>query len=269
VTSGASVLLEYPESWQPATSSPTLPGLTVTGPLVLAPGGNAGQVGLLSGQFPAGAPSPLPLAFLSLLHVVPHVEVVNLTHLQAYRFSGLSGYDRTLDVYVIPTVGGSPTALVCYSPIGSSSDLNQCREIVASVTLVGQATYSLSPNAGYAGQLATALEALDKERVAIRREIHKSTVLRAVSPLASALAERFASAATSLTALEAPQAASAAQAALLTALTQAHVAYLALAGAASSEEAARYGAAEARVSAAEAGVDSALENYALLGYNHT
>jgi hypothetical protein len=263
------VLLEYPESWRPATSSPALPGLTVTGPLVLSPGGKAVQAGLLSGQLPAGAPSPLPLSFLSLLHVVPHVEVVNLTHLQAYRFSGLSGYDRTLDVYVIPTVGGSPTALVCYSPIGVSSDLNQCREIVASTTLVGQATYSLSPNAGYAGQLATALEALDKERMAIRREIHKSTALRRVKALAGALANRFASAATSVTALEAPQAASAAQAALVTALTQAQTAYLALASAAGSEEADRYRTAAAVVSTAEAGVDSALENYALLGYNHT
>jgi hypothetical protein len=269
VASGTSVLLEYPEGWRPARSSPTLPGLTVTGPLVLAPGGNAGQAGLLTGQFPAGAPSPLPVSFLSLLHVVPHVEVVNLTHLQAYRFSGLSGYARTLDVYVIPTVGGSPTALVCYAPVGSSSDLNQCRQIVASVTLVGQATYDLSPNAGYAGQLATALEALDKERVSIRREIHASTALRTVNPLAGALADRFESAASALTALEAPQAASGAQAALVTALTQAHAAYLSLAGAAGSEEADRYSAAEAGVTAAEAGVDGALENYALLGYNHT
>jgi hypothetical protein len=269
VASGASVLLEYPASWQPASSPPTLPGLTFTTPLLLAPGGKAAQAGLLSGQFPAGAPSPLPVSFLALLHVVPHVEVANLAHLQAYRFSGLSGYERTLDIYVIPTVGGSPTALVCYAPTGSTSYLNQCEQIVASVTLVAQTTYNLSPSAGYASQLAVLIAALEKERVTLRREIHASTTLSAAGSPASTLAARFESAATSLTALEAPQAASAAQAALVTAFTQAHTAYAALASAASSGDASSYSAAEAQVSAAETGVDSALENYALLGYNHT
>jgi hypothetical protein len=269
VASGASVLLEYPASWQPAAAPPTLPGLTFTTPLLLAPGGKAAQAGLLSGQLPAGAPSPLPVAFVALLHVVPHVEVVNLTHLQAYRFSGLSGYERTLDIYVIPTVGGSPTALVCYAPSGSTGYLNQCEQIVASVTLVAQTTYDLSPSASYASQLATLMTALDKERVTVRREIHASTVLRGVASLASTLADRFESAATSLTALEAPQAASAAQAALVIAMTQAHTAYAALASAASADDSASYSTAETQVSAAETSVDSALENYALLGYNHT
>lgn len=269
VASGASVLLEYPASWQPAASPPTLPGLTFTTPLLLAPGGKAAKAGLLSGQLPAGAPSPLPVSFVALLHVVPHVEVVNLAHLQAYRFSGLSGYERTLDIYVIPTVGGSPTALVCYAPSGTTSYLDQCEQIVASVTLVGQTTYNLSPSPGYAGQVAAVITALDKERVTVRREIHASTALRGVGSLASTLADRFESAATSLTALEAPQAATAAQAALVIALTQAHAAYAALASAASSEDAAGYSAAETHVSTAETAVDSALESYALLGYNHT
>jgi len=263
------VLLEYPASWQPASSPPTLPGLAFTTPLLLAPGGKAAQAGLLSGQLPAGAPSPLPVSFLALLHVVPHVEVVNLTHLQAFRFSGLSGYERTLDIYVIPTVGGSPTALVCYAPSGATSELDQCEQIVASVTLVAQTTYNLSPSAGYASQLATLIAALQKERGTLRREIHASTALSAVDSPASTLADRFESAATSLTALEAPQAAGAAQAALVTALTQAHAAYAELASAASSGDTASYSTAETQVSAAETAVDSALENYALLGYNHT
>lgn len=260
------MLLEYPASWQPASSPPTLPGLTFATPLLLAPGGKATQAGLLSGQLPAGAPSPLPVSFLALLHVVPHVEVVNLTHLQAFRFSGLSGYERTLDIYVIPTVGGSPTALVCYAPRGATSYLDQCEQIVASVTLVAQTTYNLSPSAGYSSQLAAVITALEKERVTLRREIHASTALSAARLPASMLAHRFESAATSLTALEAPQAASAAQAALVTAFMQVHVAYAVLA---SAGDAASYSTAETQVSAAETAVDSALEDYALLGYNHT
>ena len=269
VASGASVLLEYPASWQPASSLPTLPGIALATPLLLAPGGKAAQVGLLSGQFPAGAPSPLPASFLALLHVVPHVEVVNLAHLQAYRYSGLSGYRRTLDIYAIPTVGGSPTALVCYAPDGSTSYLDQCEQIVASVTLVGQTTYNLSPSASYASQVAAPIAALQKERLTLRREIHASTALNGVVAPASTLADRFEGATTALSALEAPQAASAAQAALVTALTQAHAAYAALASAASSDAAASYSTAARQVSTAEVAVDSALEDYALLGYNHT
>jgi hypothetical protein len=269
VASGASVLLEYPDTWQSGSSPPTLPGLAVTGPLLLAPGGKAAEAGLLSGQLPAGAPGPLPASFLALVHGVPHVEVVSLQHLQAYRFSRLSGYQRTLDVYVIPTVSGTPTALVCYASSGSLSYLNQCEQIVAGVTLVGQTTYSLSPSAGYASHLAALIAALEKERLAIRQQIHTSSALRGVSPLASTLAGRFETAAASLTALEAPQAASASQAALVIALTQARAAYLALARTAKSEEVDRYNTAAADVKAAETRVDGALENYVLLGYNHT
>jgi hypothetical protein len=269
VASGSSVLLEYPASWEPASPPPALPGITFTTPLLLAPGGKAAQAGLLSGQLPAGAPSPLPMSFLALLHVVPHVEVVNLAHLQAYRFSGLSGYERTLDIYVIPTVGGTPTALVCYAQSASTRYMNQCEQIVASVTLVGQTTYNLSPSAAYASQVVAVIKTLDEQRATLRHEIHASTAFSGVGPLASTLADRFESAAKSLTALEAPQAASAAQAALVTAMTRAHAAYAALSRAASSEEVASYNAAAAQISTAETGVDSALENYALLGYNHT
>jgi hypothetical protein len=269
VASGASVLLEYPASWQPAASPPTLPGLTLSNPLLLAPGGKAAQAGLLSGQLAAGAPSPLPVSFLALLHVVPHVEVVNLAHLQAYRFGGLSGYGQTLDLYVIPTVAGSPTALVCYAPSKSSSYLDPCEQIVASATLVAQTTYNLSPSAAYASQLAGVITALEKERLTLRREIHASTALSAAGAFASTLADRLESAVTSLTAIEAPQAASVAQTALLAALREAHAAYAALATAGSSDDAVSYSTAEAQVNAAEASVDSALRNYALLGYNHT
>jgi hypothetical protein len=272
VASGASVLLEYPASWQPAASPPALPGLTFTNPLSLAPGGRTADAGLLGGQLPAGAPSPLPRSFLALVHDVPDVEVVNLAHLQAYRFGGLSGYGRTLQLYVIPTVAGRPTALVCYASSrssGSSGYLNQCGQIVASATLVAQTTYELSPSATYAGQLANVLTALDRERLTLRGEIHASTASSTAGTAASALAERFAGAVKALTAIEAPQAASAAQAALVAALKEAHAAYAALAAAADSGATVGYGAAEALVDAAEARVDSALENYALLGYNHT
>jgi hypothetical protein len=267
IASGSNVLLEYSSGWRPASAPPPIPGLSIAQPLLLAPGGDAAHAGLISGQLPAGGSSPLPAAFLALVRGVPHAEVVTLDNLQAYSYSGLSGYERTLDVYVIPTVGQSPTALICYAASGDSSDLQQCEQIVAKVTLVGETSYDLSPNAAYATQLSGLLASLERERVSLRRQMHAQQ--GAVGTLASTLAARFAAAAASVTALEPPQAAIAAQSALATALLGARDAYTALAGAAGAEGPAGYAAAEHRIDEAETGVNTALESFALLGYNHT
>ena len=266
VASGASVLLEYPAGWRPARTAPSIPGLSIGDPLLLAPRGDSAHAGLLSGQLPAGAASPLPTSLLSLVHGIPRTEIVNLANLQAYRYSGLSGYDRTLDVYVIPTVRSGSTALVCYASNGFSSYLQPCEQIVAKVALVGQQTSSeLSPDAAYAAQLSALITELDAERSKVRREMHLQHA--DVRALASILARRFASAATSVAALEPPQPASAAQTALASSLAAARDAYTALA--ATGEQPARYPQAERRIDEAEAGVDGALESFTLLGYNHT
>jgi hypothetical protein len=69
--------------------------------------------------------------------------------------------------------------------------------------------------------------------------------------------------------LEPPLAAGPAQAALAGAMSRARDTYRALAAAATAESLASYDAARGQVDAAEAGVDAALESFALLGYNHT
>ncbi|MGH2863689.1 MAG: hypothetical protein ACRDJX_00410 [Solirubrobacteraceae bacterium] len=269
VASATNLLLEYPAGWQPSGQVPHLAGLALTGSYVLAPHGRPATAGLLSGGLPGGEASPLPSAFLALVHGAPHVEVVSLAHLQAYRFSQLSGYERILDVYVVPTAGGTPTALVCYATSAGAGYLQQCEQIVATATLVGETSFNLSPDAGYASQLKTLIETLAGGRTTLRREIRASSAPARLSSLASRLAGEFASAATRLASLEAPQAASAAQAALTTALMGAHAAYLALSAAAAEESPAAYSEADEHVNGAEASVDTALRNFALLGYNHT
>jgi hypothetical protein len=266
IASGSSVLLEYPAGWRPATPVPSIPGLAIVHPLLLAPEGSSTRAGLLSGQLPASASSPLPASFLALVHGIPRTEILNLTNLQAYSYSGLNGYDRTLDVYVIPTVGVSSTVLVCYATKGYSSYLRQCGQIVAKVSLVGQQTPDeLSPNAAYATQLSALIDRLEAERVKLRRDMH---VPRAdVVTLATKLAHRFASAAAAVAALEPPQPASGAQVALASSLVAARDAYTALA--AVGDYPPSYPEGERRVNQAEAGVDRALESFALLGYNHT
>jgi hypothetical protein len=73
----------------------------------------------------------------------------------------------------------------------------------------------------------------------------------------------------SLAALEPPLAAGPAQAALASSIALARDASTTLAAAAAAESLGRYDLARGQVDAAEDSVDKSLENYALLGYNHT
>jgi hypothetical protein len=267
--SGSNVVLEYPAGWQPASSVQSIPGLAIAHPLLLAPGGDGQRAGLLSGLLPASASGPLPASFLALVHGVPHAEVVNLGNVQAYHYGGLNGYHRVLDVYVVPVSGASTTALVCYAPTGSTAYLAQCQQIVANATLVGQSSYDLTPNGAYASRIAAVMAVLDKQRLLLRRELHERASLSAAAPLASAIADRYGDAVASLAPLEPPVAATGAQTSLTNSIIQSRAAYTALASAAASGDPEAYDAAKARVEAAEAGVDSALESYAMLGYNRT
>jgi len=265
IASGSNVLLEYPAGWQTSGGAPAFAGMPIGHALLLAPGGRASEAGLLSGQLPAGQPSPLPATFVDLLHVVPRTEVVSLANGEAYRYSGITGYQRTLDVYVIPAAGASPTALVCYAANGYSSYLQQCEQIVAKATVVTQSSYALSPVATYARELSGLISSLDKERVTLRAQMRAQP--EAVATLATRLAAGFARTAAAVAALEPPLPASAAQATLASSLQHARNAYTALALAAS--EPVGYASAEPQVNAAEAAVDSALENFALLGYDQS
>ena len=168
-------------------------------------------------------------------------------------------------MYVVPAVGASPTALVCYAADGFSSYLTQCEQIVAKATVVTQSSYSLSPDATYANEISGLIGSMDKERVTLRAQMRARP--ETVATLATKLAARFAHTAAAVAALEPPLPASAAQAALASSLQQAHDAYMALVAAAS--EPVGYASAEPQVTAAEAAVNAALKNFALLGYDHS
>lgn len=268
--SDAGMLLEYPAGWQPAKALVAVPGLALAHPLLLAPGGDVARAGLLSGQLPAGEPGPLPARLRALLRGTPNVEVVNLIDGQAFRYGhvGLAGYDRALDLYVILYAGKSPTALACYAPPAAASTyLSECDQIVAGLTPLGQSsTYDLTPDTGYAQRLERVIEGLNGERATLRAAMRTHASPAAVGRLATALAGRFAAAAASLAPLEAPPVAGPAQTALASAILGARDAYRSLAATAIAPGQAARPAALTQVDAAEASVDAALEDFALLGY---
>jgi hypothetical protein len=265
----ASVQLSYPAGWQRVAAAPEIPGLSFANPVVLAPDGDGANAGLVTGQLPSGEPSPLPRSFVARMRWFPNTQEVDLLNTQAYMYSSLRvpDFDRMLTLYVVPNPGGNPTALACYASTGFSADMRTCGQIAATLTVLGQSqNYSLTPEPGYARKVSASIAALDGERVSLRRAMAQRVVPAAEQGLATRLAEGFANAAASLSALEPSYVAGQAQATLSGALGQARNAYTGLAAALSAESSSRYAAAITQVNEAEASVNTALESFALLGY---
>jgi hypothetical protein len=265
----ASVALEHPSAWQSVAAAPQIRGLSIAHALVLAPAGNPTHAGLIAGQLPGGEPSPLPRPFIAQMRQLPDTVVVDLVGTQAYRYARLNvpGFDRELTLYTIPNPGGEATALACYASAGFAADMRTCEHIVATLALVGRSQgYDLTQNAAYARQLTASIAALDQQRLVLRREMSQQASSLTLQRTAAHLASVFAHAAESISTLEPSLAAGRAQSALAASLVQARDAYTTFAAAVNEGGPAGLAAARQRVYEAEASVDSALEDFALLGY---
>jgi hypothetical protein len=268
-TSAANVLLQVPARWQVVAVAPPVPGLALAHSIALAPGGNSAQAGLLAGALPAGESSPLPKSFLARMPKLPATAVVGLQEVQAYRYTNfdLPGYDRTLELYVVPNPGGQPTALACYGSSAQASELSTCRHMVLTLTLAGQSkSFDLTPERAYGAALAATISRLDALRASLRRGMAPGSAPPTVRSFSLQLAAAFAQAASSVGSQQATLATSQAQSALSAALVGAHGAYGALAAAAGQGNEAAFSVARGQVEEAERAVDSALESFALLGY---
>ena len=268
--STATVVLNYPSGWTRPSVAPGIPELPIANTIALAPKGQAAHAGMLVGALPASKLSPLPARFVANLRGLPETGIVSLQEVQAYRYARLNipGYDRMLTLFVIPNPHGQPTALACYASANYSTDLKRCEQIVATLTLVGQTqSYDLTPEAAYARRVNASVAALDRERVALRRELGTQAAPARVHAVATRLAGGFEEAATSLSRLEPSFATGQIQAVLSGSIIQTRDAYTALAAAAANESASEYASARKRVYEAESNVNWALENFALLGYD--
>lgn len=267
--STSSILLSYPQDWQSAATAPRIPGLSLVHSVVLAPDGDVTQAGLITGQLPASEPSLLPEQFLTAIRSLPDTEVVDLVETQSYRYARLSikGFDRTLNLFVIPNPGGNPTALACYASASFSAQMRTCEQIVATLAVVKQPpSYDLAPESGYARKLRTSIDALDRQRVTLRSEMRSGAPPSMVQSLATRLAAGFANTAASLLLLEPSLPTSQAQARLSQLLLRARDAYTALAAAMAAKSSSRAASARIQIYKAETGINTVLENFALLGY---
>lgn len=271
VASVGALSLEYPREWRVVSADPGIPGVKLEHVLVLAPGGDPAHAGLIAGERPGDEANPLPDALLDALRATPDTQVVDLLSVQAYRYANLhiAGYAGTVVLDSIPGPGAPTTILGCYASSATSVYLHRCEQIVAGASLSGQPQYDLTPDAGYATALSSQLDALDRQRLALRQEINGHATPASASAAAARLASLFGGAATALTLLSVPPPAIRAQAVLVEALGRARDAYTALSSAAGAEGEAAYLNARAQVAQAERSVNAALDSIALLGYGRS
>jgi hypothetical protein len=255
-------------NWRPAAWAPTVPGISIDQPIVLAPDGNGSQEGLVIGRLGGDSHDPLPASFLARQRQPPSTAVVYLLNTEAYRYSqmSVSGYDRALTLYTVPG-GPSKAIIACYSPLPDSNYLRECERVASTFTPAVGGITKLVPDAEYARQIRAAVERVDVLRSGLQSRIRPYATRASVRQLASDLARGVAVVAGSLSSVQPPSTAEGAHASLVESLWRSRDAYSAFAAAVDSGRPLEYAAARAEVDEAEARVNAALEHFALLGYS--
>ncbi len=263
--------------WRPASSTgvATIPGLSISQPLVLAPDGNAAHAGLIVGRLLDSEFGPVPPQLLAGVRQLPDSEVVDLLNTQAYRYSRLTltGSGMGLTLYTIPSSASSTTAIVCYASAGSLRYLPACEQLAGTLTIatgspqVEVRSYeSLTPKLTFGQQVSAVVSRVDGLLGSLRPQIRQGTSRAAAATVATRLADGLAGASGSLAGVQPPPAAARAQGSLSESLGRMREGYLALAAAVSGGDSSEYTAAQTSIYNAEASFSTALRNFALLAY---
>lgn len=267
---GSSLTLEYPDSWRRTHPPATLVALGLGGSLVLAPDGQTGGGGLLVAPV-AGEGAPIPKSMLAKLQGGLEGQAISLVDSPAFRYEdvSLAGSGFAATAYAIPTGAEQFTFALCFVPQADVSTRSTCEQIVESGQFSGSAAsppVELKPQAGYANELAAALAGFDRTSDRLHAAITHASTDSALAQQAGLLAGALESAESALRRLSPPAVAAHAQAELASAISAARSAYAALARAASAGDGSGFAAARAQASEAEAGIRSALQGFALVGY---
>jgi hypothetical protein len=263
--------LEYGSSsgWRVASATASVPGLSIVHATVLAPHGESAGAGLIAGRLQDAGSAPLPLLFVRRLARLPDTQVVDLENTEAYRYTRLAipGFDRELTLFVVPSAASSKAVIACYASAAEAATMAECDRIAATLTTPSSEAESdegLAPEAAYANAVAGTVRRVDALRLELRPQIRAPAT--GASKAIARLTAGFAAAAGSFSAVQAPAAAGWARATLAASLWSQRDAYAALGRAVENAQSAAYTAAEAQLEAAEGTFDSALTDFALIGY---
>ncbi len=260
--------LRYPAGWQLSTPLPSVPGMTFTSKLGLAPTPAVGD--LTAGEVvDAGGPTLVPASFRArVTGGLPQGEPVLLGSLQGYRYSGLhvQGLDGTVTVYAVPTSTGVATIVCRASPRDTGSFLTECGQVAATVRLVGATAFPLGTSPAYARLLSSSLNGLRADVRAPLSQLHGASTPSAQAHAARQLARAYSNAASNLGRASVSPQFQDVQAAILAAIRQISQGYAHAAAAAQSGDGGAYARAGQQVSGGSAALSKALHSLAGSGY---
>lgn len=262
--------LNFPHGWRQVSNEPSIPGLSLGNAVALAPGGRAGDAGLIVGQLAQSGSGPLPLSLVSRLQKLPRTDIVQLaSNSQAYRYSNLriAGFSGALSLYAVPVGPRSSAGVACYATPSHVDVMRTCDRIAGTLVVSSELTGSLIPDSSAAKSIATAIGGLDVQRALERSRLAVRTAPGVAAAAAGRLSRDYAAAAKAIPAARLrPAVAASSAAALVTALSRTGRTYGLLAAAARVGNGARYNLARQQVTGAEAAVAAALASLAEVGY---
>jgi Protein kinase domain len=151
------VELSFPNSWHRVPAPPSMPALSLTDTIALAPVGAGARAALLAGVTDASGPTLLPAGVLASKAPPPTPVMLGTT--AAYRYSNVSvpGFAGPVTVYVVPTTAGVAT-VVC--PAGGDRVARECAQIADTLRLNSATAFPLTPSPAYASALSRTLASL-------------------------------------------------------------------------------------------------------------
>jgi hypothetical protein len=177
VMSNAAMKLKVPDGWT-KTAPPAIPGLTLSDPVAASGDGTTASFGLVHGD--ADNSTLLPTGLLQAAGSVPKGrEAVELgpDRLQAYRYRDvkLSGLDRPVTLYTVPTRQGVAT-VAC---------LSACEAVANTLQLNGADAFPIGPSPAFAKAVGTQLA-----KVSQASATQGTALAKARTPAAQAAAAR-------------------------------------------------------------------------------
>jgi hypothetical protein len=260
--SAGAVELSFPSTWQRLGIVPTVPGMSFSQPLALAPV-QAGGERLVAGTVSAGDPTLLPAGFRAAVASLPAGTPVRLGTIAGLRYAALTvrGVSGPVTIYAVPSTAGVVT-IACVNP-GTSND---CDRIAASLRLTGATPFSLAADPAYASRLGAVLGPLKTARTSAEAALAAATTPSDQAHALRLLSDAYRTASRGVGALPSSPAVQDANGAIATAFAALAAEYRRAAAAANAGDSATYQTASGAISRDGSKVVAALGRLKQAGY---
>lgn len=191
------VTLTHPPQWQTVDPVPPVLGVQLDDPVALEPRGAAGFVPgsatLVAGTLPQTDASLLPPGLADTLQAPPTPEPIRVGDLEGYRYRDLAQDDTAgvVDLYVFGTDQGT-LAVSCFTGEEITAPYRrQCAAIAGSLQAPGAQPVPLGPSANYGRALRGAVDRLNADRGALRRQLRDARTQQGQGRLADRLSSVY------------------------------------------------------------------------------